>query len=155
MPDAVEQVPRAGHFLRAHDRPSIAPHLHARHVVVLESTTYPGTTDTDLREVLEAGSGLKAGDDFHLAFSPEREDPGNPDSKVADDSQGRRRLHAGLPRQGGGALRPCDQDAGAGLVLPRRGSDQAAREHLPRREHRPGQRAEGASTRRWASISGK
>lgn len=52
-------------------------------VVVLESTTYPGTTDEDLRLVLEEGSGLKAGVDFHLAFSPEREDPGNPDSKVA------------------------------------------------------------------------
>jgi UDP-N-acetyl-D-glucosamine dehydrogenase len=52
-------------------------------LVVLESTTYPGTTDEDLREVLEAGSGMKAGVDFHLAFSPEREDPGNPDSKVA------------------------------------------------------------------------
>ncbi len=52
-------------------------------LVVLESTTYPGTTDEDLREVLEEGSGLEAGRDFHLAFSPEREDPGNPDSKVA------------------------------------------------------------------------
>ncbi len=50
---------------------------------MLESTTYPGTTDEDLRRVLEEGSGLKAGVDFHLAFSPEREDPGNPDSKVA------------------------------------------------------------------------
>ena len=53
-------------------------------LVVLESTTYPGTTDEDLREVLEKGSGLKAGVDFHLAFSPEREDPGNPQSKVAE-----------------------------------------------------------------------
>ena len=53
-------------------------------LVVLESTTYPGTTDKDLREVLEKGSGLKAGKDFHLAFSPEREDPGNPESKVAE-----------------------------------------------------------------------
>jgi UDP-N-acetyl-D-glucosamine dehydrogenase len=52
-------------------------------LIVLESTTYPGTTDEDLRAVLEEGSGLKAGVDFHLAFSPEREDPGNPDSKVA------------------------------------------------------------------------
>jgi UDP-N-acetyl-D-glucosamine dehydrogenase len=50
--------------------------------VVLESTTYPGTTDEDLREVLEVGSGMKAGVDFHLAFSPEREDPGNSASKV-------------------------------------------------------------------------
>src|SRR4026208_1479362 len=61
----------------------IAPHLQRGMLVVLESTTYPGTTDTDLREVLEADSGLKAGVDFHLAFSPEREDPGNPNSVVA------------------------------------------------------------------------
>jgi UDP-N-acetyl-D-glucosamine dehydrogenase len=63
---------------------SIAPHLKRGILVVLESTTYPGTTDGDLREVLEAGSGLTAGQDFHLAFSPEREDPGNPKSKVAE-----------------------------------------------------------------------
>jgi len=62
---------------------AIAPHLQRGQLVVLESTTYPGTTDTELREVLEAGSGLKAGADFHLAFSPEREDPGNPQSDVA------------------------------------------------------------------------
>ena len=62
---------------------AIAPHLTRGTLVVLESTTYPGTTDEDLLSVLEAGSGLKAGVDFHLAFSPEREDPGNPDSKVA------------------------------------------------------------------------
>ncbi len=61
----------------------IAPHLKKGMLVVLESTTYPGTTDGELRAVLEEGSGLKAGTDFHLAFSPEREDPGNPDSKVA------------------------------------------------------------------------
>jgi UDP-N-acetyl-D-glucosamine dehydrogenase len=62
---------------------SVARHLRKGMLVVLESTTYPGTTDEDLREVLEIGSGLEAGRDFHLAFSPEREDPGNPDSKVA------------------------------------------------------------------------
>ena len=61
----------------------IGPHLQKGTLVVLESTTYPGTTDEDLRAVLERDSGLKAGTDFHLAFSPEREDPGNPDSKVA------------------------------------------------------------------------
>ena len=62
----------------------IAPHMQKGTLVVLESTTYPGTTDEDLRAVLESGSGLKAGTDFHLAFSPEREDPANPASKVAD-----------------------------------------------------------------------
>jgi len=62
---------------------AIAPHIQKGTLLVLESTTYPGTTDEDLREVIEAGSGLKAGTEFHLAFSPEREDPGNPSSVVA------------------------------------------------------------------------
>ncbi len=61
----------------------IAPHLAKGALVVLESTTYPGTTDVELRRVLERGSSLSAGIDFHLAFSPEREDPGNPNSVVA------------------------------------------------------------------------
>jgi UDP-N-acetyl-D-glucosamine dehydrogenase len=63
---------------------AIAPHLRQGALVVLESTTYPGTTDEDLRAVLEGGSGMKAGEDFHLAFSPEREDPANPASKVGE-----------------------------------------------------------------------
>ncbi|HUE36442.1 MAG TPA: nucleotide sugar dehydrogenase [Candidatus Acidoferrum sp.] len=63
---------------------SIAPHLQRGQVVVLESTTYPGTTENELRDVLERGSGLRAGRDFHLAFSPEREDPGNPKSKISE-----------------------------------------------------------------------
>jgi UDP-N-acetyl-D-glucosamine dehydrogenase len=62
----------------------MAPYLQKGTLVVLESTTYPGTTDEDLLAVLESGSGMKAGVDFHLAFSPEREDPANPASKVAD-----------------------------------------------------------------------
>lgn len=61
---------------------TIAPHLTKGMLVILESTTYPGTTDEDLKEVLELGSSLKAGVDFYLAFSPEREDPGNPQSVV-------------------------------------------------------------------------
>lgn len=63
---------------------SIAPHLRKGMLVSLESTTYPGTTDGELREVLEAGSGLKAGVDFQLAFSPEREEPGNTERQGAD-----------------------------------------------------------------------
>lgn len=63
---------------------AIAPHLQRGTLVVLESTTYPGTTEDELRPVLEAGSGLRAGVDFHLAYSPEREDPGNPHSEVAE-----------------------------------------------------------------------
>jgi UDP-N-acetyl-D-glucosamine dehydrogenase len=61
---------------------SIAPHLNEGGLVVLESTTFPGTTDELLRDVLEDGSRLSAGCDFHLAYSPEREDPGNPASGV-------------------------------------------------------------------------
>ena len=58
---------------------AVGPHLHAGQLVILESTTYPGTTDGVLKRVLEEKSGLEAGKDFHLAYSPEREDPGNPD----------------------------------------------------------------------------
>jgi len=56
----------------------IAPRLRKGQLVVLESTTYPGTTRECLRPILER-SGLKAGEDFHLAFSPERVDPGRTD----------------------------------------------------------------------------
>lgn len=55
---------------------AVARQLRPGMLVVLESTTYPGTTDEVVRPLLEAG-GLKAGQDFHLAFSPERIDPGN------------------------------------------------------------------------------
>ncbi len=56
---------------------AMAPYLHAGQLVVLESTTYPGTTEDLLRPILERG-GLKSGVDIFLAYSPEREDPGNP-----------------------------------------------------------------------------
>ena len=55
----------------------IAKHLHPGMLIVLESTTYPGTTEEVVQPMLEA-TGLKAGVDFFLAFSPERVDPGNP-----------------------------------------------------------------------------
>jgi len=73
-PLSPEGGPDLGAVLSAAD--SIASHLRPGTLVVLESTTYPGTTETVLREHLEA-SGLVAGDDFALAFSPERIDPGN------------------------------------------------------------------------------
>ena len=55
---------------------TVAEHIRKGQLVVLESTTYPGTTDEEMLPILEAG-GLKGGRDFFLAFSPEREDPGN------------------------------------------------------------------------------
>jgi UDP-N-acetyl-D-glucosamine dehydrogenase len=54
----------------------IAEYLHRGQVVVLESTTYPGTTEEEMLPILE-GTGLKVGEDFYLGYSPEREDPGN------------------------------------------------------------------------------
>lgn len=57
---------------------SIAKHLHRGQMVILQSTTYPGTTEEFVLPILET-SGLKAGTDFYLAFSPERIDPGNKD----------------------------------------------------------------------------
>lgn len=56
---------------------AIAPHLRRGHLVVLESTTWPGTTEEVMKPILER-TGLKSGTDFYLAYSPEREDPGNP-----------------------------------------------------------------------------
>ena len=56
---------------------SVLPHLRPGQLVVLESTTYPGTTREVLKPILERG-GLRVGNDLYLAFSPEREDPGNP-----------------------------------------------------------------------------
>lgn len=56
---------------------AISKYLTANTMVVLESTTYPGTTEELIRPILEEGSGLKCGEDFYLGFSPERVDPGN------------------------------------------------------------------------------
>lgn len=56
---------------------NIAKHLTKGTIVVLESTTYPGTTEELLKPILEEVSGLKCGEDFYLGFSPERVDPGN------------------------------------------------------------------------------
>lgn len=75
---------------------SIAPHLQPGQLVVLESTTYPGTTDEIARPILEEGSGLRAGKDFFLAYSPEREDPGNPKSLLRD-----------IPKVVGGLTEAC------------------------------------------------
>ena len=57
---------------------SVGARLRPNTLVVLESTSYPGTTEDVVRPVLEAVSGLRAGEDFHLVYSPERIDPGNP-----------------------------------------------------------------------------
>ncbi len=68
-------------FVEATTR-TIARHLRPGQLVILESTTYPGTTRDVMKPILEAG-GLKSGIDFFLAYSPEREDPGNPQFETA------------------------------------------------------------------------
>ncbi len=60
----------------------IAKYLTKGTMVVLESTTYPGTTEELIKPILEEGSGLKCGEDFYLGFSPERVDPGNKQFKT-------------------------------------------------------------------------
>lgn len=62
---------------------SVSPYMKRGQLVTLESTTYPGTTEEDMVPLLEKGSGLKAGEDFYVAFSPEREDPNNPNYTTA------------------------------------------------------------------------
>ncbi|CAB4912645.1 MAG: nucleotide sugar dehydrogenase [Actinobacteria bacterium] len=81
----------------------IASQMRSGSLVVLESTTYPGTTDELLRPILESGSGLKAGIDFCLSFSPERIDPGNPEFKVTN-----------TPKVVGG-YQPCCLEAAASI----------------------------------------
>jgi len=66
---------------------AIAPHVRTGQIVVLESTTYPGTTQEIMQPILEQGSRLTAGEDFIVAYSPEREDPGNPNSETTSISK--------------------------------------------------------------------
>ncbi len=80
---------------------AIAKHLHPGMLIVLESTTYPGTTDEVVQPILEA-TGLKAGVDFFIAFSPERVDPGNPNFQTHN-----------VPKVVGGLTPDCSRLAGA------------------------------------------
>ncbi len=80
---------------------AVAEHLHRGELVVLESTTYPGTTDEILLPLFQS-SGLKVGEDYFLAFSPEREDPANPDFSTRT-----------IPKVVGGITPNCGRVAGA------------------------------------------
>ena len=99
---------------------AVATHLRPGALVVLESTTYPGTTEEFLLPILEAGSGLRAGEDFNLAFSPERIDPGNANYGVRN-----------TPKVVGGLTPACTERAAAfyggfvDVVVPARGTREA------------------------------
>jgi UDP-N-acetyl-D-glucosamine dehydrogenase len=81
---------------------TLARVLRPRTTVVVESTVYPGSTEEVLRPLLEEGSGLRAGRDFHLAYAPGRLDPGN-----------RHRDPAGVPQVLGGLTPACTEAAAA------------------------------------------
>ncbi|MHC4353020.1 MAG: nucleotide sugar dehydrogenase [Planctomycetota bacterium] len=87
---------------------TIAKYLRPGQLIILESTTYPGTTSELMAPILER-KGLKAGKDFHLAYSPEREDPGNKDFSTAT-----------IPKVVGGLTKKCSEMAcklyGAAIV---------------------------------------
>ena len=127
---------------------SIAPHLRAGQLVVLESTTYPGTTEEVMIPILEKGNkhGLKAsrggpftGQEIYVAFSPEREDPGNTSVARRDIPKVVGGLDAQASEMAAATVRNHFQPHRAGLVTGSGGDDQAAGEHLPLREYRPGQ----------------
>ena len=118
-PHAVERKPRPRPDLHRADRPRKSPRCCGRgQLVVLESTTYPGTTREVVLPILAAG-GLAVGKDFFLAFSPEREDPGNPELLGRADSQGRRRHRRRQRAAGRSALPPGRGADGAGLAVAR------------------------------------
>ncbi|MDG9708314.1 nucleotide sugar dehydrogenase [Streptomyces sp. DH10] len=81
---------------------TLAAHLRPHTTVILESPVYPGTTEECLRPLLEEGSGLRAGRDFHLAYSPSRVDPGNRDFTPAN-----------TPKVIGGLTPACTESAAA------------------------------------------
>ncbi len=133
---------------------AVAASLRPGQLIILESTTYPGTTEEVVQPMLEAG-GLKADVDFLLAFSPERVDPGNAQHTTRT-----------IPKVVGG-LGPASTEAACALYATVcragrpgqlhacRGDGQAAREHVPGREHRPGQRDRAHVRTRWTSTSGR
>jgi UDP-N-acetyl-D-glucosamine dehydrogenase len=98
----------------------VAEHLHEEMLVVLESTTYPGTTEEIVKPALEEASGLVCGRDFNLAFSPERVDPGNPSYGIGN-----------TPKVVGGVTSRCTERARdfyarfVDTVVPARGTREA------------------------------
>ena len=96
---AARPAPRAGPLVRPQQHAGeIAKRLRTGQLVVLESTTYPGTTDEDVPAHPRGDAASKTPADFFLAFSPEREDPGNPDFHTQHDPQGGGRRERGVHR---------------------------------------------------------
>ena len=122
----------------------IATRLRPGHLVVLESTTYPGTTRERVQPILERGSGLTAGKDFHLAFSPERVDPGREDWTTTTVPKVVGGIDEGSTAAAVALYGSRDRHGPSRLVARGRGADEAPREHLPLGQHRARQRARAA-----------
>ena len=143
--DAAAQDEGPGHVLHRVGGRAIAEHLHPGMLVVLESTTYPGTTEELVQPMLEP-AGLKAGVDFFLAFSPERVDPGNPTFNTRNVPKVVGGVSPDSTELAARALSDRDRHDRRGQLAAGRGDGEAAREHVPRGEHRAGQR-DGADVR--------
>ena len=153
--DAADPPPRARSLLS-----SSAPPRRSRRICAAASSScwnrrhIPAPRASVMRPILERG-GLRSGDDFFLAYSPEREDPGNAQystTKIPKVVGGDGDCGAGAR---GRALRPIRRRHRPGLLGRDRGGGEAHREHLPRRQHRPRQRAEDGLRGAWASTSGR
>ncbi len=150
---AARGQPRSG-LHRVGRRPWRPPTSGAAPRVILESTTYPGTTEELIAPILEAGPGLTVGADFHLGYSPERIDPGNVTYTLREHPQGRVGRRRRLPRRVQWFFDQLVDKTVAGDGHPRGRAHQAAREHVPPRQHRAGQRAGHLRPRTWASTCG-
>ncbi len=126
---------------------ALAPHLRAGTLVVLESTTYPGTTEQVLQPLLEA-SGLRGRRGLPARLLPRAHRPGQPEVRPAQHARASSAGSATEATEAATAFYAPDRRRGRRAVEPaRRRARQAAREHLPHGQHRPGQRA-GAALRR-------
>jgi len=118
---------------------TIGEHIQPKTLVILESTSYPGTTE-EVFAPLVLGSTLQLGKDVNIAFSPERIDPGNPTYGV----QNTPKVVGGLTPECSSAarrlLRAVHRHRGRGQGSQRGRDGQAPGEHLPARQHRAGQR---------------
>ena len=110
----------------------ITRYFHSGTLVILESTTYPGTTDEVVLPMLQK-SGLRAGEDFFLCFSPERVDPGNPKYQTSNIGW---RNHAGLHRDGEAFLRTGARHRRGRQLHTGSRNGKAARKYFPHDQYR-------------------
>ena len=119
---------------------SILPNLRPGQLVILESTSYPGTTREVIIPILEELQ-FKSGTDFYIAFSPEREDPGNIEFSTSRFSEGRRRRRRCRVKSGGCSLQRFRHPNRSRSQPRDGGSGEDHRKHLSLGQHRARQRA--------------